>query len=199
MMVFSILKCFVANLGQEWRKTATKSGRWQSHRGVQFSRSGVGRFVVPVRSCDLAHGSREPGASPEEPRAKGPRGDDSHGDGGVVEGLVGDGVGGGQAEDDADEADPQHADGGYGLGHGAEPEGPAAEIGGEEKPDEDGDAIGNVQTDGGDGGCSREGDGGAERGESEAERERGGEPDGADRGFESRVDFGEEGGEAWGR
>ena len=107
----------------------------------RYSCSGTGRFVLQVRGCDLTNGPGEPSARPEKPRAKGPGGDDAHGDWSVVERLVGNRVGGGQAENDADEADPEHAYGGHGFGHGSEPKGTASEVGWKKEPDEDGDAV----------------------------------------------------------
>lgn len=158
----------------------------------------IGHVDAQALGRDLADRPREPESCPEEPGAKSPRGDDADGDGGVVERLLGHRVGRGQAEDDADEADPEHAHDGDGPGHESEPERTAPEVGGAEESDEDGDAVGDVQADGGDGGRGREGHGGTERGECEAEGERGGEPDGADRGLEAGVDFAEKWGETWG-
>lgn len=106
-----------------------------------YSCSGLGHFILQVCGCDLTNGAGEPGAGPEKPGAKGPGCDDAYGDWSVIERLVGNGVGGGQAEDDADEADPEHAYGGHGFGHGSEPKGTASEIGWKKKPDENGDAV----------------------------------------------------------
>ena len=54
--------------------------------------------MVPAAAC-------EPEARPQEPAAEGKHPDYAHCDGGVVEGLLGDGVDGWQAEDDGDECD----------------------------------------------------------------------------------------------
>lgn len=172
---------------------------WQYPPGLGlFQGTGLGHVDTQALGHNLADRAGEPVASPEEPGAKGPGRHDAHGYGGVVERLVGDGVGRGQAEDDADEADPEHGHDGHRLGQGSEPERTAPEVGWVEEPNEDGDAVGNVQADGGDGGCGREGHRRAERGKSEAEGERGGEPDGANGRLEPGVDIVEKGGEAWG-
>ena len=65
-----------------------------------------------------------------------------------------------------------------------------------EEADEDGEAVGEVEADGGDGGGGGEGDAGAEGGDGEEEGEEGGEADGADGGLEADGDGGEEGREA---
>jgi hypothetical protein len=118
-----------------------------------------------------------------------PNANNAHRDNRVIERLGIHRIAGREAENDRDEADPAAAHEGDGAAENAEVEG--AFLGGEfavvDEPDEDWEAVGDVQADGGDGGCGCEGDTGAEGGDGEEEGEECGEPDGADGGAEACI------------
>lgn len=114
----------------------------QNSPGFGFLQSaGISYVDAHTLGRDLSNGAGEPGAGPEKPGAKGPGGHDAHGDRSVIKRLVGNGIGGGQAEDYADETNPEHTHEGHGFGHESEPKGTAPKVGGIEEPDENGDAI----------------------------------------------------------
>ena len=93
-----------------------------------------------------------------------------------------------QAEHDSDEGNPETGDHGEGLGCGAEVERPAFEIAWVREAHGDGDAVGQVEANRGDGSRAVERDGGAEGRKGEEEGTAGAEEDGADRGVEAAVD-----------
>jgi len=92
-----------------------------------------------------------------------------------------------ETENDRDEADPENGDEGDGAGEEAEVEGAFFEVGWVEEADENGDAVGDVEADGGDGSGGGEGYRGAEGREGEAEGEGCGKPDCSDRASKSVV------------
>jgi hypothetical protein len=99
-----------------------------------------------------------------------------------------------KAENNCDEANPSNRYKSDGARKKTEIEGSFAgvEVLGVDQANEDGDAVGDVEADCGDGGSCCESYCGAKRGEGETECEKGSKPDGADGGTESVVDFVEE-------
>jgi hypothetical protein len=132
--------------------------------------------------------------SPKNPTSQRPNTNNAYRDNGIIQRLRVHRVRGRKAENDCDEADPTNANESDGTAEDAEVEG--AFFGDEgalvDEADEDGDPVGDVQPDGGDGSCGCEGDGGAKGGDGEEEGQESGEPDGADWGAEAGVDAVEE-------
>lgn len=126
---------------------------------------------------------------PHDPAAHRPDANNAHRHNGIIQRLGIHRVRSRQAEYDGDEADPAARDECDGAGEHAQIEGAflCNELALVDEADEDGDAVGDVESDGGDGGCGCEGDAGAEGGDGEEEGEEGGEPDGADGGAEAGV------------
>ena len=104
---------------------------------------------------------REPASGPQEPRAEGEETNHRHGHGRVVEGLRCDWVVGRETEHDGEDCDPETRNNGEWLGCGAESERSAFDFLRVEDGHGDGDAVGDVQADGGDGRRAVEGDFGA--------------------------------------
>ena len=125
-----------------------------------------GRDAHPLR-LNLPNRPREPFPRPQEPAAKRPQSDDPDGNGRVVQRLAVDGVEFRQAKDDGDKADIQACDRGDGTRQRAQVERSLAEIGRIDETDEDGEAVGEVEADGGDGGGGRKGNAGSKRWDSE--------------------------------
>jgi hypothetical protein len=97
---------------------------------------------------------------PKHPAAQGPNANNTHRDDGIIERLGVHRVCCGQAENDRYEADPSDADEGDWAGGNAEVERAffEDETAVVDETDEDWDTVGDVQPDGGDGGCGCEGD-----------------------------------------
>ena len=142
---------------------------------------------------NLPNGPLEPPACPQEPAAERPERDDTDGNRCVIQRLAIDRVLLWQAKDNGDEGDVQTCDSGDGSGQGAEIERTLFEIGVIDETDEDREAVGDVEADGGDGGGGREGDGGAKRWDREEEREKGRQADCPDRSLVFGGDRREEG------
>ena len=123
---------------------------------------------------------REPMSRPQEPRAESKGANNRQGDGGVVERLGCDRVDRWEAKDDGDEGDPDTRDDGKRFVSGAETEGSGFDGPFVDDAHGDGDAVGEVEADGGDGSRAVERDGGSEGREGEEERTAGAEEDGAD-------------------
>ncbi len=137
--------------------------------------------VMPTPSC-------KPMPCPQKPRSKREYPHHAQRNGSIVEGLTRDRILRGKTKDDGDEADPEASDSSDGFGEGTEVEGPAFEV---SRPDEahgDGDAVGDVEAAGGDGGGAVKGDFRAEGGEGEEEGAGGAEEDSADWGVEAAID-----------
>ena len=100
---------------------------------------------------------REPSPRPKEPTPECEQAYDAQRDGGVIQRPARDGVECWEAKHHGDEADPGARDDGHVSGRGAEVEGPALEIGGVDEGHGDGDAVGDVEADGGDGGGAAKG------------------------------------------
>ena len=131
---------------------------------------------------------REPMPGPQQPRAEGEDTHHTQSHGCVVERLRRDRVFRRQTEHDGDEGDPEASDDGEWLGRGAEVEGSAFEVAGVDDAHGDGDAVGEVEADCGDGSRAVECDGGAERGEGEEEGTAGAKEDRTDWGVKAPVD-----------
>ena len=123
---------------------------------------------------------REPTSSPQEPRAKGKGAHDRQRDGRIIERLRRGRVHRRQAKHDGDERDPETSDDGERFGRGAEVERSAFEVAGIDEAHGDGDAVGDVEADRGDGGRAVERKGRAEGREREEERAAGAEEDRSD-------------------
>ena len=132
--------------------------------------------------------AREPASSPQKPRAEREDGHDGQSDGGVIQRLGSDGVFRRQAEDHGDERDPEASHDGEGFRRAAEAEGSAFEVAFVDEAHGDGDTVGKVEADGGDGCRAVECDGGSEGREGEEEGTAGAEEDGADWRVEATVD-----------
>ena len=130
-----------------------------------------------VISIDHPDRTAKPFSRAEEPTTKSANENDTDSHGSVVECLVGDGIQGGQAEDDGDEANPQACDRADDAGEASEVEGAFVELRGIENGDQDGEAVGGVEADGGNGRCGGKGDGRAEGGSGEEEGEGRCQPD----------------------
>ena len=124
---------------------------------------------------------REPASSPQKPRAKRKSAHDRQRFICLIELLVRVIVLRRQAEHDRDERDPETSDDGERFGRGAEVEGSAFEVAGIDEAHGDGDAVGDVEADRGDGGRAVEGKGRAEGREREEEGTAGAEEDCSDR------------------
>lgn len=132
--------------------------------------------------------AREPMSSPQEPRPEGEKTHDAERDGSVVEGGATDGVLGRQAEDDGDEDDPADGDDGDRDGEGLEGEGSTLEVARKDEGHGYGDAVGDIETNGGNGCGAAKSDVGAEGWEGEEEGAGGPEEDGTDGRVESAID-----------
>ena len=84
---------------------------------------------------------REPASSPEKPGSEREDTDDPDCDGGVIECFRSYRVGGGEAEDNADEGDPHTSDDGDNFGHRAKIERSAFEVLGPDECHENWNAI----------------------------------------------------------
>lgn len=93
----------------------------------------------------------EPPTCPQEPAGKSEKADDPKRHWGVVEHLPGDWIYGRQAEDDGQEANPEAGDQRDRLGSPAQSKGASLEVARVGESHGDGDTVGNVETDGGDG------------------------------------------------
>lgn len=131
---------------------------------------------------------RKPVPGPQKPRAERESAHDCQCHRRVIERLGCNRVHRRQAKDDRDEGDPETSDDGERFGRGAEVEGAAFEVAGVDDAHGDGDAVGDVEADGRDGGRAVERDGGSERWEGEEKGAAGAEEDGADWGVEAAVD-----------
>ena len=140
---------------------------------------------LPYRPC-------EPSSGPQEPASERPQRYNSYCDRRVVQSLAVDGIELGETENDGDEGYPEHAYECDRPGCEAQVEGPLGEIAVVDEADEDGDAVGKVETDRGDGCGGGEGDARAEGGDGEQEGEESGEADCTDGGGEVEVDVCEE-------
>lgn len=139
-----------------------------------FQRRWIIRIYPHPFSLNRLHRTNKPLPCPHNPTAQRTQQDNAHSDRRIVHRLAIYRIHRRQIENHGDEADPETRDDADRAGEDSQVERSLGVSTRVDDGDEDGDAVGDVQTDGGDGGCGAESDGGAEGGNGEEERQRGG-------------------------
>lgn len=129
----------------------------------------------------MATSTRKPVSCPKEPRSKGEDTNDTERNRRVVETLTGDRVLCRKAEDNGNEHDPPDSDNRHGLGRSSKMKRAALEVAWVYEGHANGNAVGDVETNGSYGCGAAESDIGTEGWEGEEERASSAEEDGPNR------------------